>query len=141
MCRASDPYPSREQSLKLLQKQMGGGLFGTPLYLNMKCIVISAIVLVIYWLPHPAHIAHRAVAAFLLATATYISLAWYDVLYDCNDHLKPTILGWLSMPFKPPEYRAGYEKLPIKYQKIVRWVDIAVLAIVALALVYPYLQK
>jgi pyrrolidone-carboxylate peptidase len=68
-------------------------------------------------------------------------LAWYDVLYDCNDHLKPTLLGWLSIPFKPAEYRQKYEQLPIKYQKIVRWFDVAVLAIVAFALVYPFLQK
>jgi hypothetical protein len=120
---------------------MGGGLFGTPLYLNPKCLVISAVVLIIYWLPHPKNFSHKFVAAFLLATATYISLAWYDVLYDCNDHLKPTLLGWLSAPFKPPEYKEEYDKLPIKYQKIVRWVDIAVLAIVGLAIVYPYVQK
>ena len=120
---------------------MGGGLFDTPLYLNAKCLVVSAAVLVVYWLPHPKAFAHRAVAAFLLATATYISLAWYDVLYDCNDHLKPTLLGWLSMSFKPPAYKKGYEELPVKYQKIVRWFDIAVLGIVAIAIAYPYIQK
>lgn len=120
---------------------MGGGLFGTPLYLNMKCIVISAVVLVVYWLPHPKSFGHRFVAAFLLATATYISLAWYDVLYECNDHLKPTLLGWLSAPFKPPEYKKQYDELPVKYQKIVRWFDIAVLAIVAFAFIYPFVQK
>ena len=79
--------------------------------------------------------------AFLLATAAYISLAWYDVLYDCNDHLGPTILGWLSMPFKPVEYREKYNKLPVKYQKIVRGVDIAVISLVALAFVYPFFVK
>lgn len=120
---------------------MGGGLFGTPLYLNIKCLVISAVVLIIYWLPHPKHFAHRCVAAFLLATATYIALAWYDVLYECNDHLKPTLLGWLSAPFKPPEYAKEYNKLPVKYQKIIRWVDIAVLGVVAAAFVYPFVQK
>lgn len=120
---------------------MGGGLFGTPLYLNVKCLVVSAIVLVIYWLPHPKHIAHRAVAAFLLATATYIGLAWYDVLYDCNDHLKPTLLGWMSKSFKPPEYSKEYDNLPVKYQKIVRAFDIAVLVIVVIAFAYPFFQK
>jgi len=79
--------------------------------------------------------------AFLLATAAYISLAWYDVLYDCNDHLGPTILGWMSMPFKPKEYRDKFNALPVKYQKIVRTVDIAVLGLVAFALVYPFLVK
>ena len=120
---------------------MGGGLFGTPLYLNVKCLIVSAAVLMVYWLPHPKAFAHRAVAAFLLATATYIGLAWYDVLYDCNDHLRPTLLGWLSMPFKPAEYREKYEKLPIKYQKIVHWFDVAVLGLVAATFIYPFVQK
>jgi len=120
---------------------MGGGLFGTPLYLNMKCLVISLIVLIVYWLPHPTYLSHRIVAAFLLATATYISLAWYDVLYDCNDHLKPTLLGWLSMPFKPHEYRDAYDRLPIKYKKVIRWFDIAVIGVIVLALAYPYMVK
>jgi pyrrolidone-carboxylate peptidase len=79
--------------------------------------------------------------AFLLATAAYISLAWYDVLYDCNDHLGPTILGWLSMPFKPAEYRDKYNEMPIKYQKIVRGVDIVVLSLVVVAFIYPFIYR
>jgi UDP-N-acetylmuramyl pentapeptide phosphotransferase/UDP-N-acetylglucosamine-1-phosphate transferase len=118
---------------------MGGGLFGTPLYLNVKCIVFSFLVLIVYWLPHPPTLAHNIVMAFLLGTASYISLAWYDVIYDCNDRLKPTFLGWLSKPFKPKEYSEKYEKLPLKYKKIIRWVDISVLSILAFALFYPFL--
>jgi len=76
---------------------------------------------------------------FLLATASYISLAWYDVLYDCNDHLGPTILGWLSMPLKPKEYGDKFKQLPIKYQKIIRTVDILVLGLLGVALLYPYI--
>jgi hypothetical protein len=120
---------------------MGGGLFGTPLYLNPKCLVLSAIVIFVYWMPHPKFMTHQLVASFLLATATYIGLAWYDVLYDCNDRLKSTLLGWLSKSFKPGEYDQAYKKLPIKYQKIIRWFDIAVIGIIIVALVYPYLQK
>jgi hypothetical protein len=120
---------------------MGGGLFGTELYLNVKCLVVSGIVLLIYWLPHPKHLAHRFVAAFLLATATYIGLAWYDVLYDCNDHLKPTLLGWMSKSFKPHEYSKKYDELPLKTKKIVRTFDILVLGIVVLAFAYPFFQK
>ena len=120
---------------------MGGGLFGTPLYLNVKCLIVSGIVLLVYWLPHPKNFMHKFVAAFLLATATYIGLAWYDVLYECNDHLKPTLLGWMSKYFKPPEYGKKYDELPVKYQKIIRNFDIAVLGIVVLAFVYPFLHK
>jgi hypothetical protein len=106
---------------------MGGGLFGTPLALNPKCLVFSAFVLAVYWLPHPKFYQHKIVVAFLLATLAYVVLAWYDVIYDCNDHLRPTLLGWLSMPFKPTEYSEEFDKLPIKYKKIVRWFDIAIL--------------
>lgn len=120
---------------------MAGGLFGTPLELNPKCLVFSAFVLVVYWLPHPVALAHRIVMAFLLATVAYILMAWYDVLYDCNDRFKPTLLGWLSGPFKPPAYLKEYEQLPVKYQKVIRWVDIAVLGLLGVLLVYPFLVK
>ena len=72
---------------------MGGGLFGTPLYLNPKCLAFSAFVLGVYWMPHPVAYAHKVVMAFVLATAAYILLAYYDVVYDCNDRLKPTLLA------------------------------------------------
>ena len=120
---------------------MGGGLFGTPLYLNPKCLVFSAFVLFVYWLPHPVALAHRVVAAFVLATAAYIFMAWYDVMFDCNDRFKPTLLGWMSGWFKPPGYFEEYEKLPVKYQKIIRTFDIAVLVAIVLLLAFPYFVK
>jgi hypothetical protein len=119
---------------------MGGGLFGTPLYLNPKCLVFSAFVLGIYWMPHPTAYSHKVVMAFVLATAAYILMAWYDYLYDCTDRFGPTFLGWLSGWFKPKEYRDKYDAMPIKYQKLVRWVDVAVLILLLGALVYPYLR-
>lgn len=117
---------------------MGGGLFGTPLYLNPKCLVFSAIILIIYWLPHPKSTAHNLVMGFLLATSSYISLAWYDVIFDCNDRLRPTLFGWLSKPFKPPQYSNEYSKLPLKYKKIIRAVDIFVLVILVITFLYPF---
>lgn len=117
---------------------MAGGLFGTPLYLNPKCLVFSAFILAVYWMPHFKAFEHRVVMAFVLATAAYVLMAWYDVLYDCNDRFKPTLLGWLSMPFKPPYYHQEYEELPIKYKKIIRWFDIAVLVIMVLLIFSPY---
>jgi hypothetical protein len=119
---------------------MGGGLFGTPLYLNPKCLVFSAFVLGVYWMPHAKEYTHKVVMAFVLATAAYVLMAWYDVIYDCNDHLRPTLLGWLSAPFKPQEYTDKYKDLPIKYQKVVRWFDIAVLVGILGLLVYPYVR-
>ena len=118
---------------------MGGGLFGTPLYLNLKCLVFSVMILIVYWLPHPSTVAHNIVMAFLLGTSSYIALAWYDVLYDCNDRLKPTLLGWLSKPFKPKEYRDHYEALPLKTKKVIRNVDIFVLSVLFITFLYPFI--
>jgi hypothetical protein len=120
---------------------MGGGLFGTPLYLNPKCLVFSGFVLMVYWLPHPKAFAHKFVAAFLLATAAYIALAWYDYIYDCTDRLGPTLLGWMSGFFKPAEYGKKFDDLPVKYKKIVRNVDIVVLLVLIGAFVYPFIQQ
>jgi hypothetical protein len=120
---------------------MGGGLFGTPLYLNPKCLIFSTVILMIYWLPHPTTFAHNVVMGFLLATSAYISLAWYDVLLDCNDRLHPTLFSWLSKPFKPKEYQKEYDNLPMKYQKIIRWFDISVLSILLFTFLYPFLIK
>ena len=120
---------------------MGGGLFGTPLYLNVKCLVFSVAIIVVYLLPHPSTIAHTIVMCVLIGVSAYISLAWYDVLYHCNDRLKATFLGWMTKSFKPKEYSDNYEKLPLKYKKMIRTVDIVVLGIVALTFVYPFIAK
>jgi hypothetical protein len=117
---------------------MGGGLFGTSLYLNPKCLVISAMVVFVYFLPHPYSIIHNIVMALLLATSAYIGIAWYDVIYDCNDRLKPTLFGWLSKSFKPPEYSDEYTKLPLKTQKIIRNFDIFILVVFVITIMYPF---
>jgi hypothetical protein len=117
---------------------MAGGLFGTPLYLNPKCLVFSAFILAVYWMPHFKPLEHRIVMAFVLATAAYVFMAWYDYIYDANDRLGPTLLGWLSMPFKPAYYQQAYEELPVKYQKIVRWFDIAILVLLIFLVFSPY---
>lgn len=114
---------------------MGGGLFGTPLYLNVKCLIFSGFLIGIYWMPpyrnlsKPMDLALFRGITIGLAFVGYILLAWYDVLYDANDRLRPTALGWLSAPFKPAEYGKQFEELPLKWKKIVRTVD--VLALVA----------
>lgn len=119
---------------------MAGGLFGTPLELNPKCLVFSAFVLAVYWMPHFKAYEHRIVMAFVLATAAYVFMAWYDKLYDCTDRFGPTFLGWLSMPFKPQDYRDKFDALPVKYQKIVRTTDIVVLVGLIGLIISPYMM-
>jgi len=118
---------------------MGGGLFGTPVYLNPKCLLFSLAIVMVYLLPHPKSVAHNIIMIFLLMTSSYIYLAWYDVLYDCNDRLKPTIFGWLSKPLKPKEYTDKYNDLPIKEQKTIRIIDITVLGILVITFLYPFI--
>ena len=120
---------------------MGGGLFGTQLYLNPKCLVISAIVVGVYFMPHPQSISHNIVMAFLLAISTYIGIAWYDVIYDCNDRFKPTLFGWLSKYFKPPKYSQEYKELPLKTKKVIRNFDVFVLGLVAITFMYPFVFR
>lgn len=120
---------------------MGLGLFNTPLYLNLKCIVFSAVIISVYYLPKPSTIAHNIVMVFLLGMSAYIAMAWYDVIYDCNDRLKPTFLGWISAPFKPKEYGQQYNALPLKYKKVIRNVDILVLSVILLTFLYPFFVK
>lgn len=117
---------------------MGGGMFGTPLYLNPKCLVFSAFVLGVYWLPHAKEYSHKILMAFVIATTAYVLMAWYDYLYDCTDRYGPTFLGWMTMWFKPPEYRKKYEDLPVKYKKIVRTFDVAILLLLLVLVFYPY---
>jgi hypothetical protein len=119
---------------------MAGGLFGTPLYLNPKCLVFSAFVLAVYWMPHAKEYTHKVLIAFVLATAAYVLMAWYDYLYDCNDRFGPTFLGWMTKIFKPEEYNQKFEELPVKYAKVVRAVDIVVLVGLLGLLVYPYIR-
>lgn len=118
---------------------MGGGLFGTPLYLNPKCLVFSAFVLIVYWMPHAKEYTHKIVVNFTLACIAYVFMAWYDVIYDCNDRYGPTLLGWLWGWAKPEEYKEKYEELPVKYKKVIRTFDIIVLLIVIALLAYPYI--
>lgn len=119
---------------------MGGGLFGTPLYLNPKCLVFSAFVLGVYWMPHAKEYSHRVVIAFVLASTAYVLMAWYDYLYDCNDRFGPTFLGWMTSWFKPRDYGEKFDELPVKYKKVVRTVDIVVLIGLLALLAYPYLR-
>jgi hypothetical protein len=120
---------------------MGLGLFNAPLYVNYKCLLFSAFIITVYYLPKPKTMTHNIVMVFLLATSAYIMMAWYDVIYDCNDRLKPTLLGWLSKPFKPKEYSQQYDQLPVKYKKIIRNVDIFVLIIIFITFLYPFFSK
>jgi UDP-N-acetylmuramyl pentapeptide phosphotransferase/UDP-N-acetylglucosamine-1-phosphate transferase len=120
---------------------MGGGLFATELALNPKCLVFSAFVLGVYWLPHPVAFSHRIVMNFILACLAYVLLAWYDMLYSCTDQFKPTLLGWMWKGLKPQSYSDKYDALPEREKKIIRTVDIIILVVLVALLAYPFFVK
>jgi UDP-N-acetylmuramyl pentapeptide phosphotransferase/UDP-N-acetylglucosamine-1-phosphate transferase len=121
---------------------MSGGLFGTPLYINEKCIVFSVFVLLVFWMPHPSFWQHDYILAFLLAMVAYVLMAWYDYWYDCTDKLGPTLLGALigwAKPYGgvPPETKP----LPEKYKKIVGIFDLFISGLLIVGFFYPYYSK
>jgi hypothetical protein len=91
---------------------MGGGLFpGHPFALNIKCIIFTALLAGGYWFaPHK----NILVLIFLL-WFPYIALAWYDYAYGCRDRLKPTLVPfgrYIWLPFKPPDYKEEFNRMP-----------------------------
>jgi hypothetical protein len=121
---------------------MAGGLFpGHPFSLNIKCIIFTAVLAAGYWLaPHK----NLWVLAFLI-WFPYIALAWYDYIYDCRDKLKPTLVPFgrqVWLPFKPPGYKAEFEKLPPEQIQAMNKVDhIVFWTIIAVALSWFLLRK
>jgi hypothetical protein len=121
---------------------MAGGLFpGQPFAFNIKCIIFTAILAGGYWfLPHK----NLWVLAFLI-WAPYITLAWYDWAYSCRSKLQPTVVPFgrlLWLPFKPPEYKEEFKRLPPEHIAVMDRVDhIVGWSIVALATGWFLLRK
>lgn len=91
---------------------MAGGLFpGRPFAFNIKCIVFTAVLAGGYWwLP-----AKSWWVLAVLMWLPYVSLAWYDYMYDCGDKMQPTLFPfgrYVFLPFKPPGYRRQFDKMP-----------------------------
>ena len=66
---------------------------------NEKCLVISGGAVLAYFVLPP----RRPLVALGVAVGSYVAVAWYDQLFNCEEKLKP--LGGLfravSGPFKP----------------------------------------
>ena len=67
---------------------------------NTKCAVISGLVLGVWALPGRRNLAVGAA----LVVVTYVGVAWYDELYDCDERLvaRGGLFGAVSAPLKPP---------------------------------------
>ena len=63
---------------------MAGGLFGQPFILNIKCIIFSLIVMVLFlYKPNIKSNLTLALILFGIFVISYVALAWYDYYYNC----------------------------------------------------------
>lgn len=114
---------------------MSGGLYvGRPFSFNLKCIVFTAAVAGGYW-----YLPGRSLWVLaLLLWLPYVSLAWYDYSYDCADKMGPTLFPFgraIFLPFKPPGYRAEYDKMAARQLRTMDRVDhVAAWTVLALLL-------
>ena len=64
---------------------MAGGLFGRPFAFNIKCIIFSLIIISLFFFK--PNIKNNYIAygiSFLLFVVSYVAMAWYDSIYNCD---------------------------------------------------------
>lgn len=86
---------------------MSGGLFGIPFVLNIKCIIFSILIMLIYTFRPPVlSLLPSLIIYFLIFVISYIFLAWYDYYYGCNQLplFKSNSSLSITGTFKPPAY-------------------------------------
>ena len=85
---------------------MYGGLFpGYPFTLNIKCIIFSLIIMLIYTFKPPSlSLPVSLLVYFLIFVVSYVALAWYDYYYGCTQlPLQRSKIG-ITHYLKPPVY-------------------------------------
>ena len=85
---------------------MSGGLFpGYPFTLNIKCIIFSLIIMLIYTFKPPSlSLPVSLLVSFLIFVVSYVALAWYDYYYGCTQlPLQRSKIG-ITHYLKPPVY-------------------------------------
>ena len=91
---------------------MSGGIFPNyPFKFNIKCIIFTLVLALGYWFAPSKNIW----ILFLLLWLPYISLAWYDYMYECKQQMSPTLIPfgrYIFLPFKPKSYKKEFSELP-----------------------------
>ncbi len=85
---------------------MSGGLFdGYPFTLNIKCIIFSLIIMLIYTFKPPSlSLPVSLLIYFLIFVVSYVAMAWYDYYYGCSQlPLQRSNIG-ITHHLKPPVY-------------------------------------
>ena len=84
---------------------MAGGLFGRPFALNIKCIIFSLMIMVIFlYKPEIKNGYILYSTLFGIFVVAYVAMAWYDYYFDCR--ILPLKRGERSLTgkLKPPVY-------------------------------------
>tara|TARA_B110000261_G_C12783623_1_gene237447 strand:- start:6 stop:467 length:462 start_codon:yes stop_codon:yes gene_type:complete len=82
---------------------MAGGLFGRPFELNIKCIVFSIIIMLLFlYKPIIKTKLLLGLILFSIFVISYVAMAWYDYFYECR--ILPFKRGEKSLTglLKPP---------------------------------------
>lgn len=85
---------------------MSGGIFPDyPFTLNIKCIIFSILIMVIYTFRPPVlSFLPSLVIYFIIFVISYVALAWYDYYYACSQlPLQKSSVG-ITNHFKPPAH-------------------------------------
>lgn len=81
---------------------MAGGIFvDQPFHANPKCIVFAFAMMFFYYYNNPNPNMYMYPFIFVVS---YVAMAWYDMLYDCNTQLYSGYApgpNWWDAPFKP----------------------------------------
>jgi len=63
---------------------MAGGIFkNQPFVFNLKCVVFASVLIIAYWTA-PKQNVYMLPIIFIVS---YVGMAWYDYLYDCEQKL------------------------------------------------------
>jgi hypothetical protein len=85
---------------------MSGGIFpGYAFTLNIKCIIFSIIIMIIYTFRPPIlSLVPSLFVYFIIFVISYVALAWYDYYYACSQlPLQRSSVGFTHL-LKPPPH-------------------------------------
>ena len=73
---------------------------------NEKCLAISGGAVLAYYTLPP----QRPAVAVGIAVLTYVAIAWYDELFNCDERLvaRGGLFGKVTGPLKPPVTQGTY---------------------------------
>ena len=103
--------------------------YSGPIYVNLKCIIISIFLAMFYWFAPPKN--KWVLIAILYFT--YLGIAWYDE-YLCSQELGPTYLKWYYHWAKPPTSFQSemYNNLCPEIEREILTVDLIILILIAI---------